>query len=49
MKKFMFCAVIAVIFVSCMQKVGLFETSSTPVEKWEVMEEYMMAPRLFRQ
>jgi hypothetical protein len=27
-----------------MQKAGLFETGGAPGEKWEFMQEYMMAP-----
>jgi hypothetical protein len=43
MKKLIFCAFIVIIFVSCRQKVTVFE-SGTPEEKWDIMRDNYMVP-----
>jgi hypothetical protein len=43
MKKFVFCAFIAVILAACGQKPGVYE-SSAPEEKLEILQEYFMVP-----
>jgi hypothetical protein len=44
MKKFVFFVFIIIVFASCGQKVTVVEKDSTPEEKWEIIQEYLMAP-----
>jgi hypothetical protein len=44
MKKVVFFGFIAIVFASCGQKITEVKKSITPEEKWEIIQEYLMAP-----